>query len=290
MIKRITRSPVRIGLFVFILSFFVVVLLSFPHYAKSEFWENVLVEAHGMLLDVLVLGVFVAWLHSLREKALENRIYRNEIDDFRKWKSDEATFRIAGNVRRLSRNGITEIDLSNCHLKGVSFSKLDLSGSSMYGCDLGNGNLKGANLSNVKLRGAYLGDTNFKGANLSHASLEAVRSPRAIYRGVDFDGTNLTRAQLWDSDLSGAQFRNADFTGASLGGVNLHFANLRYAKNLSIEQVLEASCLNKTMFPEGWEEEIKMRNPHLLSNQSKRDYMNQLANREMPNNKIQPTQ
>ncbi|MCB0083104.1 MAG: hypothetical protein KDE47_19320, partial [Caldilineaceae bacterium] len=54
-------NPIELALIVFFAAFLLVVSLSFPYYSFA-FYENVLVEAHGMLLDLLIIGVFVYWL------------------------------------------------------------------------------------------------------------------------------------------------------------------------------------------------------------------------------------
>ncbi len=66
--------------------------------------ENVFVKAHGMLFDILVIGILILFLSKLAEKRIANQRYLDEIDDFRDWESDEAAHRIAGNIRRLNKN------------------------------------------------------------------------------------------------------------------------------------------------------------------------------------------
>ncbi len=58
-----------------------------------------------MLFDILVIGIFILSLNRLAEKRIENQRYIDEIDDFRGWRSKEAAYKIAGNIRRLNRNG-----------------------------------------------------------------------------------------------------------------------------------------------------------------------------------------
>jgi BTB/POZ domain-containing protein KCTD9 len=140
----------------------VVASLTIAFYSyDGEFLKNVLVEAHGILLDILVIGIFILWLNRKGEKQLENRRYREEIDDFRGWNSDEAGYRIAGNVRRLNRNGITKIQLDRCHLVKV---------------DLGGADLSHASLTEANLNRASPGGANLIGTNLSDADLVVLLS------------------------------------------------------------------------------------------------------------------
>jgi hypothetical protein len=91
-------SPVAISITVFIVATLVVVGLSYKDYGP-EFWLNVKVEAHGMLFDILVIGVLILWLNQLGEKRREIQRYIDEIDDFRGWESEEAAHRIRGDER-----------------------------------------------------------------------------------------------------------------------------------------------------------------------------------------------
>ena len=45
-------------------------------------------------------------LERLGEKRRNIKRWQEEIDDFRGWNSEEAKFRIVGNIKRLNRNGI----------------------------------------------------------------------------------------------------------------------------------------------------------------------------------------
>ncbi len=72
-IKRlIPTSAVSISIVVFVIASLVVIRLSRSYY-DGDFMENVLVEAHGMLFDILVIGVLILALNKLVEKRVENR-------------------------------------------------------------------------------------------------------------------------------------------------------------------------------------------------------------------------
>lgn len=147
---------------------------------NRTFWESVLVEAHGMLLDILVFGVLLVWIAKKRENRLEVKRYIEEIDDFRGWKSEEAVRRIRGNILRLNRLGKTDIDLHHCFLKGA---------------DLRRANLRGA-----KLTGAVLEDAKFWMADLSDSKLWS-----ANLEGASLYEANLQGADLWRAKLKGAK-------------------------------------------------------------------------------------
>jgi uncharacterized protein YjbI with pentapeptide repeats len=146
-----------------------------------------MVEAHGIVLDILVIGLFILWLNKLGEKRLENKRYQEEIDDFRHWNSEEAAHRIVGSIKRLNKNGISNIDLSSCYL-----AHMILPGTNLQRANLREANLQGAGLGGANLRGAHLGWANLRGADLRWADLE----------GADLQQSkNLTEEQTQLADI-----------------------------------------------------------------------------------------
>lgn len=203
------ERPVFLAFCVFLGAALVVVPLSLPFYLSdtANFLENIAAEAHGMVFDLLVIGWFMLWLNRLAERRLRTNRYREEIDDYLGWHSPEATHRIAGNVRRLNRNGIR---------KGLKLTEAYLKGANLAGAHLEHADLWGANLRSAGLHGALLSHANLAGADLQSADLE-----RAILTGADLRGANLTEA-----DLERAFLEDADLRGAILTGADLQFASL----------------------------------------------------------------
>lgn len=159
------EQPVYLAAIVLFIAFGVVASWTNEKYFDPIFRENILVEAHGMLLDILVIGVFILALNQIGEKQRTIQRYQDEINDFRKWESEEAAHRITGNIRRMNRLGKTNIDLLYSYLKDMDLYRVDL-------------------------RGAFLSFTNFQGADLR----------RAHFGGAQFKG-----AKLQNADLRGAQ-------------------------------------------------------------------------------------
>jgi hypothetical protein len=233
-VKRLFIKPVFISFLVFI--FFTIVIIGFTiiRYGYDEdLYKNVLVEAHGMLFDLLIIGVFILWLHILIEKRRDIKRYHDEIDDFRNWESDEAKFRIVGNIKRLNRMGITKIDLNNCILRDAQLEDAEL---------------KGANLESAILDEANLGGTIIRDANLRHAEFKG-----ANLLGVDFTCSDLYRVFFRGADLTYAQF-----DGANMEGVQLQSAIIEYG------QLLKAKTLYNAELDSNIKEEIEKNYPHLL--------------------------
>jgi len=227
----ILRSQIRTAFVVFIAVLTSVIILSARFYGREDFIEGILIEAHGMLLDILVIGILILWLNEKREESFRNERYQDEIDDFRGWQSEEAMYRIRGNIKRLNANGVTNINLYNCYMKNVKLAGVNLSEASLQGSDVGNGYFVGAILKRARFEGAYMGDVNLRGANLRGANLERARCQRANLRGVDFRDASLVRAQFWEADLHGANCRGADLRDANFRDANLRSVDFIGSKN-----------------------------------------------------------
>lgn len=237
-------------------------------YNDTDFLTNILVESHGMILDILIIGVFILWLNKKREDRSINRKLQEEIDDFRPWRSEEASFRISGIIKRLNSNGISAINLRECFLKNAHLKGVNLKNASLWGADLGRANLNKAILINAKIKGAYLGDVQLKSSSLQGCYLKNSKFPRAQLTGSNLSDADLSDVGFWGADLKGAIFKNADLANAQFHYANLRSANLLGAKNLTSDQLLQAASLHGSQIDEKIKEEIEQKRPQLLLNKS----------------------
>mgnify|MGYP001793692970 CR=1 FL=1 len=259
--KPILTSSIVLGVLTVI-----VLALSFKYYLQDfdTFFGQVLAEAHGMLFDIAVIGILIFWLNKNGEVRQRIRTYRDEIDDFRLWESEEAAFRTVGNIKRLNRHKINEINLVNCHLSRTNLNYVNLKGSNLNSSDVSNAflietnlentrlnqtNLENSNLNQALLMGAYASGANFKDAYLIKAQLQ-----NAFLIKTDF-----SNAFLMEADLTGCYLTGADFNNASL-----YKADLRGAKGLTIEQLTKAKTLYLAKFDEDILAQIKSDIPELV--------------------------
>lgn len=208
------ERPVILALIIFGIAALVVVGGTFFFFGYDyDFFRNVAVEAHGMLLDLLVIGVLVFWLTRLGEHRQTVSRYQEEIEDYLGWQEAEATYRIVGNIRRLNRLGITNIGLHGAYLRNANLEDVDLSGSDLLGAylqgaDLSRAILCEAHLSRANLESADMFGVDFRGADLSSANLTNVRFIEAELVDVNLCGANLTGANLYRTFLKGIKYDN----------------------------------------------------------------------------------
>ena len=262
----IIEKPILTSFLVLFLLSIVVLGLSYNYYVEDNynFVGQVLAEAHGMLFDIAVIGILIYWLNENGQTNLRIRTYKDEIDDFRLWESEEAAFRTVGNIKRLNRHNIYDIDLVNCHLAKTNLSYVNLTGA-----NLNSANVNSSNLEHSTLENARMNQTNFVRSNLNRAKLQ-----KSFASGANFDNTFLMAADLSGAFLIKASFKNAFLTEANLRGAfmmgvdlknaTLYKADLRDAEGLTVEQLLQAKSLHQALIDEPLMAEIRKLDARLL--------------------------
>lgn len=180
-------------------------------YGNPDFLDNVLGEANGMVLDLLVFGVLVSWFSRIGERRREIQHYLNEIDDFRDWPEQVAAHRIRGNIRRLNNLGISRMNLAKCYLGEANLENVKLSGSELW-----KSNLSRSDLESGQLDGCDMWSTDFRNSILRSVNLSLSRSDNAQFANADLSDANLA-----SSTLVGADFENANLTNAILDNADL---------------------------------------------------------------------
>ncbi len=244
----------------------VVLGLSFTYYWNDfkNFYPQVLAEAHGMLFDIAVIGILIFWLNRNGEKRQRIRMYKDEIDDFRLWESEEAAFRTVGNIKRLNRHGIFNINLVDCYLAKTNLNYTLLSES-----NLNSANLSGSYLIECKLENARLNQTNFENANLNQASMKGSYASGANFKDAflikaDFEKAFLIKTNFKNSMLMEASLNGCYLTGADFENANLYKADLRNTSGLTIEQLSKVKTLYLAQFDDEIMEQIQSTLPDLV--------------------------
>jgi uncharacterized protein YjbI with pentapeptide repeats len=262
----IIEKPLLTSSLVLVAVTILVLGLSMQYYIRDfdTFIQQVLAEAHGMIFDIAVIGILIFWLNQNGETRQRIRTYKDEIDDFRLWESEEAAFRTVGNIKRLNRHKIHEINLVNCYLPRTNLNYVNLSSSNMNSANISQSSLIESNLENARLN-----QTNFENSNLNQAILKGAYASGANFKDAflikaHFENAflikaNFNNAFLMEADLKGCYVMGADFENASL-----YKADLRGAKGLTLEQLSKAKTLYLAKFDDDILEQIKVNLPQLV--------------------------
>ncbi|MDX2188728.1 MAG: pentapeptide repeat-containing protein [Bacteroidota bacterium] len=265
LINAITEKQLLTTAIVLFIVSVIVIGLSLPHYMETtfNFYENLLVEAHGMIFDILVIGILLVWLNKIGEKRIRIKRYHEEIDDFRHWINEEASFRIAGDIKRLNKDGVVAIELYNCHLKNVNLNNVVLTGSNMNNITLEDSTMQNAILNNVRLNQANIQNVKLQKANMKGSQLSGANFSFTTLIKANLSGSNCIKAKfkgavLIDCVLSDTMIAGADFTDA-----NLFKADLTNAKGLTAEQLAKSRNIYLAKMDPAIEEKLKEIAPHL---------------------------
>lgn len=262
----IIEKPLLTSSLVLVVVTVVVISVSLPYYLRDfdSFYQQVLAEAHGMIFDIAVIGILIFWLNQNGERRQRIRTYKDEIDDFRLWESEEAAFRTVGNIKRLNRHKIHEINLVNCYLPRTNLNYANLSGSNLNSANICQSSLIESNLENARLN-----QTNFENSNLNQANLTASYASGANFKDSfliksNFEGAFLIKANFNNAFLMEANLQNCYVMGADFENASLYKADLRGAKGLTVEQLSKVKTLYLAKFDEDILLQIKTSLPELV--------------------------
>lgn len=262
----IIEKPLLTSTIVLVVVAVLVVGLSLRYYIRDfdTFIQQVLAEAHGMIFDIAVIGILLFWLNKNGETRQRIRTYKDEIDDFRLWESEEAAFRTVGNIKRLNRHKIHEVNLVNCYLPRTNLNYANLTGSNLNSANVSQSSLIEANLENARLN-----QTNFENSNLNQANLKSAYASGANFKDAfliksQFENAFLIKANFNNAFLMEANLQNCYLMGADFENASLYKADLRGAKGLSVEQLSRVKTLYLAKFDDEILEQIKTNLPELV--------------------------
>jgi uncharacterized protein YjbI with pentapeptide repeats len=262
----IIEKPLLTSAIVLVLVAMLVVGLSLNYYLNDfdQFIQQILAEAHGMIFDIAVIGILIFWLNQNGEIRQRIRTYKDEIDDFRLWESEEAAFRTVGNIKRLNRHRIHDLNLVNCYLPRTNLNYVNLSGSNLNSANITQSSLIEGNLENARLN-----QTNFENSNLNQANLKGAYASGANFKDAfliksQFENAFLIKANFNNAVLMEANHQNCYVMGADFENASLYKADLRGAKGLTVEQLSKVKTLYLAKFDDEILEQIKTNLPELV--------------------------
>jgi uncharacterized protein YjbI with pentapeptide repeats len=262
----IIEKPLLTSSLVLLIVTVIVLSLSLRYYLRDfdSFIQQVLAEAHGMIFDIAVIGILIFWLNKNGETRQRIRTYKDEIDDFRLWESEEAAFRTVGNIKRLNRHNIYELNLVNCYLPRTNLNYVNLSGSNLNSANVAQSSLIETNLENARLN-----QTNFENSNLNQANLTGAYASGANFKDAflikaNFENAFLIKANFNNAFLMEANLQNCYLMGADLENASLYKADLRGAKGLTVEQLAKVKTLYLAKFDDEILQQIKTNLPELV--------------------------
>ncbi len=225
------------------------IVIIIPLLAVCAYWAKDLVPSAyrtAWVVFALIL-LFVGLIVQLfREKARTPNLisnYHEEIDDFRDWKSEEATYRILGDIKRLSKLGETKFDLNRCPLSGIHLKGL---------------HIKNSDLNCVDLSNAYIAECLFENVNFNGANLALATIVRSSFINCQIDRANYFDAILFSVDFKGSDLSHFDTTNnlnkarVIYDCKHIHDDLLQMIQTQKPEILEKPTNLQMTRFPPDW--------------------------------------
>jgi len=256
----------------------------FGLYEDISFWENVIVEAHGMILDLLIVGVILIMILNRIEKKKNINELIEKIEFNRNLKTDEAKYTLMSAIRILNKMKVYKLDLHQCSLSKLIMTNINVSGSSIHAVDFyetnlksstftsTNGvrtifdcaNIKGVDFNNSKFKRSNFNKVNARGSNFKECNITKSQFSEADLNNVDFRGCIINDTNFSNADLTNADFRDCEFSGnMTFDGALLQSSNFEGAKNLPFSEIIKAKSLKKTKFDEEIIIELRRLNANL---------------------------
>ena len=192
-------------------------------YSKT-FFENVLVGAHGSILDLVVVGLLLFYFDQRRSRQNERKRLEEALLDLQMYRAPDSSYRVLGTIRRLLSLGVRKLHLSETQLNNLKVADILLTHSNCHAIVFTDSLLVGVRLEHCECDAAI-----FAGATLDHVEFQHCSFRRAKFHGARLNGIDFRTCEIQGADFTNASLRSANFRGVDCKGVTLKNADLRSA-------------------------------------------------------------
>lgn len=192
-------------------------------YSKT-FFENVLVGAHGSILDLFVVGLLLFYFDQRRGRRNERKRLEEALLDLQMYRAPDSSYRVLGTIRRLISLGIRKLNLSEMQLNDLRVADITLTESNCHAIVFTDSRLVGVRLEHCECDAAI-----FAGAKLDHVEFKNCSFRRAKFHGAKLNGIDFRTCKVQGADFTNASLRSANFRGVDCKGIKLQNADLRSA-------------------------------------------------------------
>lgn len=207
---------------------------------SRDFFENVLVEAHGAAIDLFVVGVVMFWFEKRRAQADTIKSHMNALADLKFYRGSDASYRLLGEIKRLIELGVCSFQLPEAALNNVEISDMTLRDSNLRAVNFTDTILNRVTLENCECDAAIFAGSRFQHVTLRNVKIRRAKFQNARLNGCDFSSCELQRADFTNADLRSAIFRGVDCQGVSFKNADLRSANFIGAKNFNPKALQDA--------------------------------------------------
>jgi uncharacterized protein YjbI with pentapeptide repeats len=216
------------------------------------FFENLLVEMHGTVLDLFVVGVILYWFERRQARLKQRSDLLEALHHLRLYTSPDVPAKVLITVRQLLNLGEEQLELSQLQFTNIKIEQLTLRQCKLYASVFSSSRLQMACFESCSFDGAIFVGSTFRQVTMQCCSLRRAKFNGATLDGMDFTSCDLRDANFTNASLRSANFKGVDCAGVSFRGADLHSANFIGAKNVDTKMLTEAKSIRfmKTDNPE----------------------------------------
>ncbi len=238
-IDYVVEDSVRMSLALFIACLVIVFILTVYTTKQgytSEFYENILVEAHGMLFDILILGAFVFWINKRGDKVREIKRLENELKYYIEYTRPEATFHVSKIITQLNDLGVYKLNLIRVYLEGASMLCARFEDTQFIGNWLSRAFFHEGIFEKCFFHRSECNETNFELAEITECrfidcSFDATKFKETVFSAVQFEGCDFRSADFTEANLYSCTFINCTMRHCHFEEAAFHSCDLTGIKD-----------------------------------------------------------
>jgi uncharacterized protein YjbI with pentapeptide repeats len=215
-----------------------------------SFWENFLVEMHGIVFELSVVGVLIIWLDSKRNRNNDIERLKEDLEDYSNLDFPEINVKKLGNFKRLNQHNIKDINVQNLVLNGLNINGIYAEGARLIAFEVKEGFITNSVFKSMKMRSSDFQGTRIKNTKFEYCELLKSKFVRAKCKGIDFSGSCLERADFTDADLQSCIFKGCDLREVIFERANLKHAAFHESIYLTAEILAKAKNLDYVKVPD----------------------------------------
>lgn len=214
-----------------------------------NFFENLLVEMHGSIFDLLVVGVILYWFEKRRDNQEKLSRAKEDLDSLKYYYGKDSSFKFYSALRYLLSLGVNKADIPEANLNNLKIDALHLSSSNLIATNFNKSILSNVVFDECNMEAANFIDSELKSTSFKKVNLKRAKFINAKLKGIDFRSCDIKGAVFNKADLKSANFRGVDCSQVNFEGADLRSANFLETTNLTRAMLDEADNYRDAKLP-----------------------------------------
>ncbi|MBK5007370.1 pentapeptide repeat-containing protein [Pseudomonas sp. S32] len=211
---------------------------------KKDFWENVMVEMHGMVVELAVVGILLLWLDGRRDRKQQLSQCREDLKNYAKLDFPEAHLKKIGILKTLISANQIGLDARYLHLSGRSLSDVNIKNWNVIGLKLNDGKLENSTFEKVEARSSNFVKCTLRNVVFEEGSLYRCKFEGAKFRQVSFKNCRIEKAEFTHCDMPNTLFDQVSLSGVKFEGANLAHCSFKSAFDIDVGELSKAKNLD----------------------------------------------